>query len=95
MLFRSKYDVMLEGRKIAGAAQRKTKKGFLHQGSISLVLPSQELLKTILRPNLTVLEGMLAFTYPLLGEKASEEELEKGRLEIKEILTKHLTRTFP
>jgi lipoate-protein ligase A len=29
-------DVMLFGRKIAGAAQRRTRRGFLHQGSIQL-----------------------------------------------------------
>ena len=29
-------DVMLLGRKIAGAAQRRTRRGFLHQGSIQL-----------------------------------------------------------
>ena len=29
-------DVMLRGRKIAGAAQRRTRGGFLHQGSIQI-----------------------------------------------------------
>lgn len=29
-------DVMLSGRKIAGAAQRRTRRGFLHQGSIQV-----------------------------------------------------------
>jgi len=29
-------DVMLSGRKIAGAAQRRTRRGFLHQGSIQI-----------------------------------------------------------
>lgn len=91
----TKYDVMLEGKKVAGAAQRKTKGGFLHQGSISLILPSQKLLSSILLKDLTVVEGMMAFTYPLLGEGASEKELISGRKEIKEILTKNLTRTFP
>ena len=32
----TKYDVICENRKLAGAAQRRTKKGILHQGSISL-----------------------------------------------------------
>jgi lipoate-protein ligase A len=31
-----RHDVMLRGRKIAGAAQRRTRGGFLHQGSIQL-----------------------------------------------------------
>ncbi|HBC89109.1 MAG TPA: hypothetical protein DCZ94_19395 [Lentisphaeria bacterium] len=32
----TKYDVLCGSRKMAGAAQRRTKKGILHQGSISL-----------------------------------------------------------
>ena len=32
----TKYDVLCGNRKIAGAAQRRTKNGILHQGSISL-----------------------------------------------------------
>lgn len=32
----TKYDVICENRKMAGAAQRRTKNGILHQGSISL-----------------------------------------------------------
>ncbi len=32
----TKYDVLCGNRKMAGAAQRRTKKGILHQGSISL-----------------------------------------------------------
>lgn len=31
-----RYDLLLDGRKIAGAAQRRTRGGFLHQGSIQL-----------------------------------------------------------
>ncbi|CAN5541524.1 hypothetical protein BH20VER3_BH20VER3_05310 [soil metagenome] len=31
-----RHDLLLEGRKIAGAAQRRTRAGFLHQGSIQL-----------------------------------------------------------
>ena len=31
-----RHDLLSEGRKIAGAAQRRTRRGFLHQGSIQL-----------------------------------------------------------
>lgn len=31
-----RHDLLLDGRKIAGAAQRRTRRGFLHQGSIQL-----------------------------------------------------------
>lgn len=35
----TKYDILIEGKKAVGAAQRKTKRGFLHQGSISINKP--------------------------------------------------------
>lgn len=87
----TKYDVMLNGKKVAGAAQRKTRHGLLHQGSISLMLPSKGLLESVLRPGLGVLDGMFTFTFPILGEKASEEDLDLGRMQIKELLKKYLT----
>jgi len=33
----TRYDVLIDGRKHAGSAQRRTKNGILHQGSISLL----------------------------------------------------------
>lgn len=32
----ARFDVLVEGRKVAGAAQRRSRKGLLHQGSIQL-----------------------------------------------------------
>ena len=90
----TKYDVMLDGKKVAGAAQRRTAKGFLHQGSISLLLPETEWIESILQPDLHVLEGMLTYTYPLLGKGASEKDLQEGREQVKQLLTKHITRNF-
>ncbi|MEO8440132.1 MAG: hypothetical protein ABI540_07925 [Spartobacteria bacterium] len=31
-----RFDLLLDGRKVAGAAQRRTRRGFLHQGSIQV-----------------------------------------------------------
>lgn len=62
----TKYDVVLHGKKIAGAAQRKTKEGFLHQGTIALQLPDSALLDAILLPGTRIKEAMYASTYPLL-----------------------------
>jgi lipoate-protein ligase A len=62
------YDVMLDGKKIAGAAQRRVKNGLLHQGSISLAMPQENFLKSALIPGTRVLEGMQAHTYPLLKD---------------------------
>jgi lipoate---protein ligase len=44
----TKYDVMIEGKKCVGAAQRATKKCLLHQATISLCKPDLQLLKEVL-----------------------------------------------
>lgn len=85
----TKYDVVMHGKKIAGAAQRKTKKGFLHQGTIALKMPSEEYLGAILLPETKVLEAMLANTFPLLGE---EENLNEGRRALREELENQFAR---
>lgn len=75
----TKYDVMVEGRKVGGGAQRRTKSGFLHQGTISLALPSDEFLERVLLPNTFVHQAMLENSYPLLAEVSSAKELEDAR----------------
>ncbi len=82
----TKYDVMLQGKKIAGAAQRKTKDGFLHQGTIALLLPDPELLGAVL-PSVAVGEAMMQTTFALLSDP---KELKEGRRE----LCEHLKRQF-
>jgi len=69
----TKYDVMMEGRKVGGAAQRRTKCGFLHQGTISLAMPSPEFLQDVLKSP-TVMQGMQQQAHALLGN-ASESQL--------------------
>lgn len=44
----TKYDILLEGKKVGGAAQRKTKKGLLHQISLCLKVPDPDWLGKIL-----------------------------------------------
>ncbi|HEY5234760.1 MAG TPA: hypothetical protein VIJ14_01170 [Rhabdochlamydiaceae bacterium] len=82
----TKYDVMLQGKKIAGAAQRKTKDGFLHQGTIALLRPDPELLGAVL-PSEAVREAMMQTTFALLSD---QKELKEGRRE----LCEHLKRQF-
>lgn len=84
----TKYDVILNGKKIAGAAQRKTKKGFLHQGTIALKMPEEEYLQAVLRKDTKVLEAIKAHTFPLLGK---DVDLNDGRKAMKEALKQHLT----
>jgi len=85
----TKYDVVLQGRKIAGASQRKTKKGFLHQGTIALQMPSEEYLESVLRKDTKVLEAIKAHTFPLLNEG---DDLEEGRLALREALIQQFTK---
>lgn len=88
----TKYDVMWEGKKVAGAAQRKTKKGFLHQGTIALVMPPQEYLEQILLPGTKVKEAMQMHTCPILGKSASAEQIAQAKLRLRELLATHLRR---
>lgn len=81
------YDVVIQGRKVAGAAQRRTKNGFLHQGSISLILPEQTLLKTIHDPQIAQL--MLQSTFPILTDPA---EMKSARRLLKKLLTDKLVK---
>ncbi|MCH9632883.1 MAG: Octanoyltransferase LipM [Chlamydiae bacterium] len=45
----TKYDVLYQGKKIGGAAQRKTMRGYLHHGTISVAMPDSKYLKSILK----------------------------------------------
>jgi lipoate-protein ligase A len=78
----TKYDVMLQGKKIAGAAQRRTKDGFLHQGTIALLRPDPELLEAVL-PVKAVREAMVQTTFALFSDP---KELKEGRRELCEQL---------
>ena len=80
----TRYDVMLENRKVAGAAQRKKRQGYLHQASISLCLPDFTLLEKLVKPQ--VVDAMREVTMPL----AKQEELEEARA----LMKSHLQKTF-
>jgi lipoate---protein ligase len=67
------YDLMWHGKKVGGAAQRRTKKGYLHQGSISLYMPDQEILEKILVDGPEVTEKMLASTCAFSSIVQSED----------------------
>ncbi len=82
----TQYDIMLEGRKVGGAAQRRTKQGFLHQGTISLALPPAWLLEEVVLPGHQVSEAMQRYTFPLLGSQVSDDQLNQARSEIKRLL---------
>ena len=75
------YDVVYNGLKIAGAAQRRTKKGYLHQGTISLKFPDLHLLNEVLLSKDEITQAMSAYSFaPVTGD------LGKARMDLKEIL---------
>jgi lipoate-protein ligase A len=82
----TKYDLIYEGKKIAGAAQRKRKQGYLHQGTIALCMPDEEYLQEILLPGSRVYEAMQAYTYPLLGDTATVKDLEEAKVALRALL---------
>jgi lipoate-protein ligase A len=75
------YDLVVEGRKVVGAAQRRTKRGLLHQGSISLFFPSE--VEQLVDQQ--VAEQMKTSSYYLLQAKS---EIEKARNELHKLLVK-------
>ncbi len=69
----TKYDIIIKGKKVVGAAQRRKKNGFLHQGTISLFKPEKEVLQDILLKD--VLEIISSTSYPLLGSYDQNREI--------------------
>ncbi len=84
------YDVVHQGRKIAGAAQRRRKNGYLHQGTISLALPQPELLREVLASKKEVLQAMMAYTFAPLGQYWSVQAMQSMRDEIQKRLAENL-----
>jgi lipoate---protein ligase len=83
------FDVILHDRKVGGGAQRRTKYGLLHQGSIALSLPSDAFLDEILLHS-SVSQAMRRHGYFLLGESPSPSQFEEGRRELQFLLMKAL-----
>lgn len=80
----TKYDVMYQGKKVAGSAQRLKKNGFLHQGSISLAYPDEAFLRDLLSEDVvkTIVSNTVAFI--------PATEIDNGRKE----MVKHLQKTL-
>lgn len=88
----TQYDVMLKNKKVAGAAQRKTKEGFLHQGSICLQLPDRNYLNQIIRSK-EVIDAMYTHTFPLLGDQTvSKAQIEAAKVNLQTLLACDLNR---
>lgn len=82
----TKYDVIVQNKKIGGASQRRTKFGLLHQGTISIALLPNDYLRDLLLPGTQVLEAMQKHSACLLGPTWTKNELIEMRAEIKQSL---------
>lgn len=85
------YDVMIEGRKVAGGAQRRNRLGFLHQGSIALSMPSINYLNALLINGDSIACAMEEQSYLLLGNKCKVLELKEARCLLKELITQEFS----
>lgn len=81
----TKYDVMIGGCKAGGGAQRRTQYGFLHQGTISIALPSEEFLSRVLKPGTQVLNSMRANTFALLAAP-TQSEIKDARQTLRDLI---------
>lgn len=86
----TKYDLLLNGIKIGGAAQRRTKHGFLHQGTIFLTLPPWDKLEEALIDGKEVVKVMKSTSCGL----CREEEVEEVRGKLKNAMEKAFTTFF-
>ncbi len=78
----TKYDIMFQGCKVGGAAQRRTKYGLLHQGTICFYLPAEDFLKEVLLAFHDIGKAMEALSWPLLGKDFNVNKLEEAKKEM-------------
>jgi lipoate-protein ligase A len=72
----TQYDLTFQGKKVGGAAQRRTRDGILHQGSLSLVLPDQQFLSEHLI-NRSVVHQMIETSFALVAPNQIAQAREK------------------
>lgn len=80
-------DVMFNSKKVSGGAQRRTKFGFLHQGTISLAPISPQYLDELLIPGTRVREAMMQNSFTFLDASYTAKELADARQDLKRLLT--------
>lgn len=72
----TKYDVLINNKKVVGAAERRKKNGYLHQGTISLSMPDLKLLKEILLKDVS--EIISSSSFPLIEANENAGRVEKS-----------------
>lgn len=82
----TKYDLLIDRQKVVGAAQRRKKNGYLHQGTISLLPPDKSLLEKVLLKDVS--ENIFSTSYPLL-KRTPHLNFSEGKKRLKELLIKN------
>lgn len=85
----TRYDLLLYGKKVGGAAQRRTHRGLLHQGSIYLATPPRALLMEVLRDGERVISAMECASKPLLTD-ANPHSLKAARADLRKLIYESL-----
>lgn len=79
------YDVMIDGRKLAGGAQRRMKQGFLHQGTLSLKTHSNDFLSDLLYAHPKMIEAIQKHSTGLLCGSTSPQYLLEARRYLRQL----------
>lgn len=82
----TQYDLVLKGKKLGGAAQRRTKQGFLHQGSLSLAPLSEEFLTKVLKSE-KIIQSMQKESGYLLND-FNKNEIDEARSALRNLMKK-------
>ena len=89
----TRYDLMLGTKKIGGSAQRKTKHGFLHQGTIFLKLPPWSVIEQALIDGPEIVAVMKEKSFGIFSE-ISDEDLKKVRAKLQTLLQSELEKAL-
>src|SRR5207244_12617534 len=71
----SRYELMVDGRKIAGSAQRRVRRSFLQHGSMPITCDRETLARATRLPDSTALHEEMAGVAEFLSERPSLEQL--------------------
>lgn len=85
------YDLMISGRKVGGAAQRRVKQGLLHQGTLCLGMLPEEYLEDLLLPGTRLIEAMRQNSFSLLGSEYTPYQLSEAKNELRYQLTEAMS----
>ncbi|MEG0036663.1 MAG: hypothetical protein RSB82_02400 [Victivallaceae bacterium] len=84
----TKYDVVLDGKKVGGAAQRTSRHGFLHQGTMFLSRPSEKNFHDVFKSDIAeiLFHDFGKYSFFPLGEEVCPNYLEEVRKELRQDL---------